>query len=59
MKTSGLLKVKLMDLAAFCCLHHSVATFLHRERCEIMIASLLVFTSEKVHINTSDDDGFS
>mgnify|MGYP001204753890 CR=1 FL=1 len=33
---SGLLEVKLMPLAAFCCLHHIFATFLHRERCETM-----------------------
>ena len=31
-----LLKVKLMALAAFCCLHHIFETFLHRERCETM-----------------------
>ena len=41
---SGLLKVKLMALAAFCCLHRICETFLHRERRETNFALLLVFT---------------
>ena len=39
---SDLLEVKLMPLAAFCCLHHPVVSFLHRERCETMF---VLFTS--------------
>ena len=34
---SGLLEVKLMALAAFSCLHHIFATFLHRETCETFL----------------------
>ena len=44
---SGLLEVKLMALAAICCLHHSVATFFHRERCETIFVLILVFTSDQ------------
>ena len=43
---SGLLRVKLMALAAFCCLHHNFVTFLHRERFETFFVLLLVFTSD-------------
>ena len=48
---SGLLKVKLMALAAFCCLHRICETFLHRERREAILTILLISTR---HIYTSN-----
>ena len=44
---SGLLEVKLMALAAICCLHHICETFLHQERCETIFVLILVFTSDQ------------